>query len=193
MNPIRATRDFLAAFLRGWAPSIFLLLLPLSVPSAQAADALQLFKNYFVTGDYVVGGVALRGLGAPSSAIAGGAGSYATGVIHMNGVPQGADIVAAYLYWETISGTSVNQSTLAIGAFRGNRIVGKQLAGPTVLACFGSGGGNGGTNGATPLLVFRADVLKYLPFPSVANGQPAGQRLVNDADLLNNGFAPITV
>lgn len=211
MNPIRAAHDFSAAFqslpqrrarpplflnnitLRGWALFISLLLLPLSVPSAQAADALQLFKNYFITGDYVVGGVALRGQGVPSSTIAGGVGSYATGVIHMNGVPQGADIVAAYLYWETISGTGVNQSTLAIGAFRGNRIVGKQLASPTVLACFGSGGGNGGTNGATPLLVFRADVLKYLPFPSVANGQPAGQRLVNDADLLNNGFAPASV
>jgi len=210
MNPIRAPGDFSAAFqsrsqrrahpqfvnnisLRGWALFISCLLLPLSIPSAQAADSLQLFKNYFVTGDYVVGGIALRGLGVPSTAIAGGGGSYATGVIHMNGVPQGADIVAAYLYWETISGTGVDPSILAIGAFRGNRIIGKQLASPSVLACFGSGGGNGGTNGATPLLVFRADVLKYLPFPTVANGQPAGQRLVNDADLLNNGSAPTTV
>ena len=217
MNPIRATRDFSAAFqsrlkrqarpqlpttscvfmnnasLRKWALFISFLLLPLSVPSAQAADSLQLFKNYFVTGDYVVGGVALRGLGVPSTGIAGGVGSYATGVIHMNGVPQGADIVAAYLYWETISGTSVDRSTLGIGAFRGNRIVGKQLASPTVLACFGSGGGNGGASGATPLLVFRADVLRYLPVPKTANGQPAGQRLVNDADLLNNGSTLTTV
>ena len=179
--------------LRGWALLVSFLFLQLIIPSAQAADALHLFKNYFITGDYVVGGVALRGQGVSSSAIAGGVGSYATGVVHMNGVPQGADIVAAYLYWETISGTSVNQSTLAIGAFRGNRIVGKQLASPGVLACFGSGGGNGGTNGATPLLVFRADVLKYLPFPAAANGQPSGQRLVNDADLLNNGSTLTTV
>jgi hypothetical protein len=127
------------------------------------------------------------------TAIAGGGASYATGVIHMNGVPQGADIVAAYLYWETINGTSVDQSTLAVGAFRGNRIIGKQLASPSVLACFGSGGGNGSANGATPLLVFRADVLRYLPIPKTANGQPAGQRLVNDADRLNNGSTLTTV
>src|ERR1041384_5233627 len=130
MNPMSSFRDFFAAFWRSLemrgcpqlqpiCPSlarnqmkfralfVSSLLLPLCVTSVQAADSLQLFKNYFDTGHYVVGGVALRGLGIPNNAIAGGVGSYATGVIHMNGVPQGADIVAAYLYWETISGTSV--------------------------------------------------------------------------------------
>ena len=34
-----------------------------SSPRAQTPDALTFFKNYFVTGDYVVGGVGLRGRG----------------------------------------------------------------------------------------------------------------------------------
>ena len=100
MNPIRAARDFSAAFqihprrrarprlsttsclllnkitLRGWALFISLLLLPLSVPSAQAGQdgPLNFFKNYFVTGDYAVGGVGLRGLGSNG---------FATATIHM--------------------------------------------------------------------------------------------------------------
>ena len=165
---------------------ISLLLLTLNVQSGQAADALKFFKNYFITGDYVVGGVGLRGQGANDSATAAivgsGVTSFATGTIHMSGVPAGADIVAAYLYWEAIRGSSVDPATLAGGTFRGNKIVGKQLA-SGALACWGSGGGNGTTSGATPLLVFRADVLRYLPYMAAANGQPSGQRLVNDADL----------
>jgi len=58
-----------------------------------AADALQYTKNYFVTGDYKVAGVGLRGKG--------GADGFATGTLTMSGVPAGADIVAAFLYWET--------------------------------------------------------------------------------------------
>src|SRR6266853_1922903 len=91
---------------------ISLLLVTFNVQSGQAAvgDALQFFKNYFVTGDYVVGGVGLRGQGVndpTTAAIAGTVGtnvtSFATGTIPMKGVPQGADIVAAFLYWEIIA------------------------------------------------------------------------------------------
>src|SRR6516225_4447632 len=56
------------------------------VPFAQvgrASDAHQYFKNYFVTGDYVVAGVGLRGTGASSGPLAG----FATGTINMSGVP----------------------------------------------------------------------------------------------------------
>src|SRR5262245_20050852 len=86
-------------------------------------DALKFFKNYFVTGDYVVGGVALRGQGVPNATAqntSGGVATFATGTIHMsgvpgyvaNGVPQHADIVAAYLYWETIAGTATDPPVL---------------------------------------------------------------------------------
>src|SRR5579863_7428721 len=79
------------------------------VPIVQAQNGvnpLTLFQNYFVTGDYVVGGVGLRGLGV---------GGWATGTISIPdtiqaratgvaspSVPPGAEVVAAFLYWQTI-------------------------------------------------------------------------------------------
>src|SRR5438046_10421543 len=41
----------------------FVMLFAQSGGHAQAADPLTFFKNYFITGDYVVGGVGLRGSG----------------------------------------------------------------------------------------------------------------------------------
>jgi len=67
---------------------------------AQTADALPFSKGFLVTGDYVVGGVDLD----PHAVDSG----YITGTIPMKGVPAGADVIAAYLYWETIS-TNVAQ------------------------------------------------------------------------------------
>src|SRR5205814_8680638 len=72
-------------------------------------DTLSYFKNYFVTGDVAFAGVALRSTGVNG---------YATGAINMSGVPctggspaqyvpcsalgaTPADIVAAFLYWQT--------------------------------------------------------------------------------------------
>jgi hypothetical protein len=116
----------------------FLFLLRFLEPSpAYGDDALKFFQNYFVTGDYVVGGVGIRGLGVTdpaTQAITGGVGTYATGVIHMgavpgyvsNEVPQHADIVAAYLYWATIAGPDVDASQLVNGTFRGLKVVGTQ-------------------------------------------------------------------
>ena len=188
-------------FLSGRALLTAVLLLSFGLQAGRAADALKPFKNYFVTGDYVVGGVGLRGQGV-SQVIPGGAGSYATGVIHMsgvpgyvaNGIPQHADIVAAYLYWETIAGSSVNQATLAVAAFRGLKVVGTQIAPAGTMACWSSGGGSGNQSGAQSLLVFRADVLRYLPYKKDAvTGRPLGQRLVNDSDLAAEGFAPHSV
>src|SRR5262245_65741427 len=57
-------------------------------------DGLHFFKNYFVTGGSVTGYV---DFGSQS-----GGGGFVTGVIPISGVPQDADIVGAFLYWETI-------------------------------------------------------------------------------------------
>src|SRR6266702_4824865 len=67
---------------------------------------LGLSNNYMVTGDYVVGGVGLSGLGDGSGFATGtitipDTGAYASGMAPQQ-VPAGADIVAAYLYWETV-------------------------------------------------------------------------------------------
>ena len=183
------------------AQAIVALLCLLSATSAVRAQdgPLALFKNYFVTGDYVVGGVGLRGQGTPLI-VSGGVGSYATGVIHMapmagtnNIVPANADVVAAFLYWETIADASLIPN-LKFALFRGNKVEGKQIAPANTAACRGSGGGGGNQNNAQPLLVFRADVLRFLPFlANSATGQPVGQRLVNDSDLATNHIPAHTV
>jgi len=187
--------------------AIFLGLVTLFAQTGKAADALKFFKSYIGTGDYVVGGAALRGQGtadAATQAITGGVGAYAKGTIHMsgvpgytaNGVPQHADILAAFLYWETIAGPSVNQSLLTLGTFRGLKVVGTRITTPgiTDLACVGSGGGNGNQSGAQTLLTYRADVLRYLPYKKdPVTGRPLGQRLVNDVDLMAEGLPLHTV
>src|SRR5260370_42669031 len=74
-----------------------LLVLGFAQPAvAQVVNALTPAKNYFVTGDYVVGGwdlttgnISIPDLKQPSQA-----GVPAS-------VPPGADIVAAFLYWES--------------------------------------------------------------------------------------------
>ena len=206
LNPsLISTGDQLKNFFR-WSAILCLALVFLWPQPASANDALGFFKNYFVTGDYVVGGVGIRGTGVVDSATQAitqsSNSSYATGTIHMNGVPgyvadgvpQQADIVAAYLYWETIASSTADPAVLAQGTFRGLKIVGTQIAPAGTLACSGSGGGNGNQTGAQTLLVYRADVLRYLPYKhDPATGQPLGQRLVNDADLIANGFPLHTV
>src|SRR5437016_6138197 len=77
---------------------------------AQAQDALHYFKNYFVTGDYVVAGVGLRGSASTTTTSPTGKTicCFQTGniVIGDNALPamsggQLTDIVAAFLYWQT--------------------------------------------------------------------------------------------
>src|SRR5437870_5791305 len=70
--------------------------------NAAGADALPFSNSFLVTGNYAVGGVDIHGQTANG---------FSTGTIHINRctatstfncVPQTADILAAYLYWETI-------------------------------------------------------------------------------------------
>ena len=76
-------------------PLSFILLLAQPAGQAQGAlEALPFSNSYSITGNYVVGGVDL----APQS----GANGFVTGTIPMSGVPANADILAAFLYWETI-------------------------------------------------------------------------------------------
>ena len=67
--------------------------------AAEVKDALPYSTGYLLTGDYVVGGVDLDSRGAKG---------FQTGTInldaaHGNTVPPNADVLAAFLYWETIS------------------------------------------------------------------------------------------
>jgi hypothetical protein len=119
---------------------------------ATAADALKFFKNYFVTGDYVVAGVGLRGKGVNGVA-------KGTITFEPNAVPPGANLVAAFLYWASIE---QKDGEAAKGKFRGYNIEGRPLGNRT-SPCWSSGGGTGASNGVKALRLYRADVLKHLP------------------------------
>lgn len=110
-------------------------------------DSLRFFKNYFVTGDYAVAGVGLRGTGDASG--------FGRGTIQMSGIPNDAVVVAAFLYWETIESTPAPSSSDAF--FQGYSIQGKPV-GTGSSPCWSSGGGTGSSNGSKTLRVYRADV-----------------------------------
>jgi len=125
-------------------------------PTPPAPNPLTFENNYFVTGDYATGGVSLRGTGN------GGVGS---GTINISdstsspgpGVPDGADIIDGYLYWESLENTASPSG--ASGTFNGYSITGQQIGSDLPY--------NDGMFSGT-LRVYRADVNTY--FPIGANG-----------------------
>jgi hypothetical protein len=146
--------------------------------SSEAQEALQFFKNYFVTGGYAAGGVSLRGTGV---------GGVATDDIPIAGIPPGADILAAFLYWETIV-TQQNPDAGVVGAtFRGNALtpgaasksLAKALNPAGTAPCWSSGGGAGGADGAHRMVAYRADVLRFIPIDRDVSSPTFGKHLVN--------------
>src|SRR5215471_18975055 len=67
----------------------------LSTHPARGQNALGYFKNYLVTGDYLAVGVGLQHTGTNG---------FANGTLTIDSaqLPAGAEVVAAYLYWQTI-------------------------------------------------------------------------------------------
>src|SRR5260370_14993264 len=80
-----------------------LLLLGFAQPGLAQNDPLTIFRNYFVTGDYVVGGW-VKG-GTLDGALEKGTITIPD-PLQNTAVPPGADIVAAFLYWETVESTN---------------------------------------------------------------------------------------
>ena len=147
---------------------VFLLLIGAAVCApAGRADDLHYFKNYFVTGDYTVAGVGLYGKGV---------GGTATGNSPCS-VPNGSDIVAAFLYWQTVE-TSPATSPSAINGTLvtnpgtnsavSNAIVGDLIGNPNAPApaCWTP---QGLTSSTAFARTYRADVLRYLPVNSALN------------------------
>src|SRR5262245_54117553 len=132
-----------------------------------AADALQYYRNFFVTGDTVAGGVGLSKQGVYSPSL----GNYfATGTINIGGSgPNGseplpavngrpAEVVAAFLYWQSDEPAGSNPSAMN-GFFdfdqngQPNPIEGRVLGDPNNPSCdFNSRYGRG----------YSADVLRFL-------------------------------
>jgi hypothetical protein len=153
---------------------VLLLLLRGATPmSAQAPDALTFFKNYFITGDYVVGGVGLRDQGVNG---------IATGSVTISGVPQDADVAAAFLYWQVVSKDSLGPDSGSVPVtFKSHPL--RSVAGPLGKAlgagtapCWSSGGGTGSSGGTNMTYSYRADVLRFFDIDEttgkfIVNGQ----------------------
>lgn len=170
-------------------------------------DGLTFFKNYFVTGDYVAAGVGLRGKGV---------GGFATDGIWIGddpatpaietGVPAGADIVAAFLYWQVVTTTGADTGSLGV-KFRpaGSPVAyalqadnpatpvndpepfGKALAFSGTSPCYNPGGSTGSSDAVT--WTYRADVQRF--FETDFSGDSAGNP--NYGKLIVNGAHEITL
>lgn len=167
-------------------------LIPYAKAAKTAPATLTFFKNYFVTGSYVVGGVGLRGLGDATGFATGTISISAQAVPNGPGIPANADVVAAFLYWQTVE-KGKSASAGMNGFFNSNAIVGQSLGNPNAPVSWSSGGCAGSSQGTTTLRTYRADVRPFLP---IVNGaaQGAGNFQVRLADSgSNGGGAPLTL
>jgi hypothetical protein len=194
----------------------FVLLL---VQPVHAADPLQFFQNYFITGDYAAKGVGVRQTGQLDPVTGR---SLAHQIIEiptcvqggstLECVPADGTLIGALFYWETLEKTGLASSAMAyarnphdldpnvpapplvncnIPQDNGQRCVmlGKPI-GNDHVACWSGGGSTGASNGAAKLQVYRADVLRFLP---VVNGKrvPRLEFWVSDSGSNGNGV-PLT-
>src|ERR1700746_3680754 len=158
------------------------------VSFAQTPLPLALSNNYMVTGDYVVGGWTKTGSTTVNNTL------MSTGTITIpdpvaygsvtfeQQVPVGADIVAAFLYWESVesSGTFAGQN----GTFRGYPITGTILGNPNAPVSWSSGGCAGSSQGSKTIVAYRADVSNLMPVDVNGNVQPNTSYAVR---LVDNG------
>ena len=155
---------------------------------AHAQDALTFFKNYFVTGGYEVGGVGLAGQGVDG---------IAQGNILIEGVPDGAEIVAAFLYAQVVSDSGGDAAGAGItfhgvplstpaGTFG---VIGDPLG---ATPCWSGGGGTGQSGGSKRTYSLRFDALRFLP---VVDGrhQANGLHPIELPDLGNSNATPIAL
>ena len=157
------------------------------VVDARQVDDLKFRKSYFVTGDYVVAGIGLRGRGGQN-----GVAGMAIANINVADVPPGADIVAAHLYWQVVGDTPTVGS---VGAkFKGKLLelpddpdtvvfdplpYAKTLTFAGTAPCFNPGGGTTGTGPFT--YTYLLDVLRFFDVDttSAPTSPTFGKTIVN--------------
>jgi VCBS repeat-containing protein len=145
--------------------AVVIALLTQSGLSATGATPLSFFKNYFVTGDYVVGGASLWRKGVNG---------IATATIPVSGVPATADVLAAFLYvqtaektqWSGIDHARFNGADLGTGSASLAKALNWESATPPCWSVAWPGGRR--------LVTYRADVLRFLPVDT--NGKFAVNR-----------------
>ena len=184
MAPIPLRRAVRFTSVRSFAAALaFLLLIAAQTDRGFAASQpLKFFKNYFVTGDYVVAGVGLWGRGVKG---------IASGTITISGVPADAEILSAFLYWQVVTsdgpesgtkGATFNKQLLSVPGppaipTRGGSIA---LVADTLgtSPCWSEGGGAGAAGGVKKTYTYRADVKRFLPVG------PGGRHQVNRAHTI---------
>src|SRR5260221_8979683 len=152
-RPARATITLGLLLILGFAQSGF----------AQQTTPLTFENNYFVTGDYVVAGVGLRGLGVNGFAKKQFTMPDANSV-PATGVPQGADIVAAFLYWATVESSQTAfagqngffRPVFAGGPATGYPMTGVLLGNPNAPVSWSSGGCSGSSQGSKTMRRYAA-------------------------------------
>ena len=162
-------------------------------PGLAQTEPLKFSNNFFVTGDYVVGGW----VKATSN------GTFSTGTIKipdtqayastapLQQVPVGADVVAAFLYWSAVETAGSNAGSP--GIFRGAPITGEGLGNPNAPVSWSAGGCVGSANGSKTMQVYRANVGAYLPVDSTGTVQPNTTYQVSLADNKNAGLLGATL
>ena len=135
-------------------------------------------NNYFVTGDYVVGGAQGMNVFGP--------GGYAVGKISIpdsnpgitgtKSVPQGAQIVAALVYWQAVEWAGVvpgqpgsGQNGFFRPVFPGGPPTGYPITGVNVASQNMSFGGCTGASTRKVIRTYRADVRGFLPLDANGN------------------------
>jgi hypothetical protein len=146
-------------------------------PGAARVDAdspvLNHFKNYFLTGDYIVGGTSLWRKGASGRA---------KETIEVSGVPGGVDVVAAFLYvqtaeivqWSGIDHARFNGVDLGAGSASMAKALNWDAA---TRPCWSVNWGGG-----RRLVTYRADVLRFLPIGEDGKTNANGAHLLEVPD-----------
>jgi len=140
------------------AQELTLALAQAQAPAPAAPNVPVFSKNYFVTGDYLVSGVGLKGKG--------GADGFARDsiVVAATALPDNAEPVAAFLYWASVVTQSNKSAGLTGAQFNGQDIatLTKVLNPLGTSPCWSSGGATGSPDGSKQMIYHRADVLRYL-------------------------------
>jgi hypothetical protein len=159
-------------------------LLAFAQPAHGQPGHLQPFKHYVVAGGYLASGVSLRGTGQNGRA---------NGIITIapEDVPADANVLAAFLYWETVTTTSGNGATGA--QFNGYDIsvIAKHLNPAGTPPCWSSGGATGGGSGRS-MKAYRADVAPFLPVGGDGRRVAVGQHTVSLPDSGSGNSVPST-
>src|SRR5262245_30097857 len=149
------------ARLKGIAVLVLSMFVLLAARPAHAQEPLTFFKNYFVTGDYVVRGTSLWRKGINGKA---------SGNIVISGVDEdNVDVLAAFLYVQTAE--KERWSGIDHARFRGNdlgpgdnsfaKALNWEKATPPCWSFL--------WHGTRRMVTYRADVLRFLPIK--ANGK----------------------